>query len=341
MTPSNINAETGESILNSSPRFPQWAALLLFTTVTLGSSLEVQNSQTEKSADAKASVACTALAFCVNIIAVGMHMHPLTNAMIVGTKIEALVVAALVSLWAVIISIVSDANNNLAVGKAEASVINERGQTNTVLNGNLYYFSWAGFITIIFITISYLRTVFGVDISSELRSRAARLSLWSGMLASSLIVMGSSINIKEINCSEENDSFTRSFCSRTSFGIVVGTIGVFFSLLVVGLKLATNAAPFVVEGVLSLLLSVLNAFGVAYITSAEGPGSAIGNMYYFSWASFVCAVMLVTNCYGEYSSATSSTQANDQNQDSQPLDQNVSKDGIDFPVEDLPIDDNA
>lgn len=345
-----INPETGEAIMSSSPRFTKWAALLVFSTITLGSSVEVRNSQIEETPDAKGAVTCSALAFVATVITTGMHMHPLTNTMIAGTKIEGGVCAFLLAIWAITVSIVSDANNNLAVGNAEASVINQQGQTNTVLNGNLYYFSWAGFVTIIILATSYAQAVFGIDVAGELRSRAARLNLWSGMLAASVVVMGACINVLEINCNQEDDNFIRSYCERTKFGISVGALGVFFSLVVVGIKLATAAAPFVVEGILSFLLSILNAFGVAYITSAKGPGSAIGNLYYFSWISFLCSTMLVASCYSDYTSAI--TPSDDNKQDDQnghamgSGGMNVINGGggsgmggtNDFPVEDLPPD---
>jgi hypothetical protein len=46
------------------------------------------------------------------------------------------------------------------------------------------------------------------------------------------------------------------------------------------------------EIIFSILLVVLNAFGVAYLTSAKGPGSGLGNLYYFSWGSLLSSVML-------------------------------------------------
>ena len=37
----HINPETGEANVNRSPRFVQWVAFLVFSTVTLGSAVQV------------------------------------------------------------------------------------------------------------------------------------------------------------------------------------------------------------------------------------------------------------------------------------------------------------
>ena len=189
-----------------------------------------------------------------------MQLSPTYGSMVTNNKLEGVVCIVLVAFWSGIVSIVSDANNNLAVRHATNGECN-----NTVLNGNLYYFSWAAFVTSICLLVSYLRSVFGVDLVGSVTNRSQRLELWSGMLACALVVMGASSNILQIDCKPTQDGLD-TYCSRTKFAISVGTIGSFFSLMVVGMKLMTATAPFVFEGVLSLILAVLNGCGVALIT---------------------------------------------------------------------------
>lgn len=109
----------------------------------------------------------------------------------------------------------------------------------------------------------------------EIRNRGDRLALWGGMLASALVVMGSSSDIFDSSCPILQDAV---FCRRTTFAISLGAIGTFFSLIVVALKLLTSSNPIAVEGIFALVLAILNGFGVAFVTSAKGPGSAIGNL---------------------------------------------------------------
>jgi hypothetical protein len=69
------------------------------------------------------------------------------------------------------------------------------------------------------------------------------------------------------------------------------------------MKIATSNAPFMAEAGLSFMLAILNGFGVAYLTSAKGPGSGLGNLYYFSWGSLLACVMLCVSVVEQYQSA--------------------------------------
>lgn len=150
--------------------------------------------------------------------------------------------------------------------------------------------------------VAYLRGVFGVDLAGEIRNRAARLTIWSGLLACQLIVLGASSNMFDKDCGRDSAENSEAYCKRTKYGIALGSIGTIFSLFVVGMKMITAIAPFVVEGILALFLCVMNVFGVAYLTSAKGPGSQINNLYYFSWISLIVNIQLVASVYQDYRS---------------------------------------
>lgn len=242
--------------------------------------------------DQKWAVICSSITFSVTLIMVVMQLHPVASLFVVGTKIEGIVCIILLAFWAATVTVVSDASNGLAVN-ADGSVG----------NGNLYYFSWAGFVTAILISVSYLRGVFGVDVAGEMQQRSARLTTWSGLLASSLIVMGACANILDQNCNPQIE--TDTYCQRTKYGIALGATATTFSLVIVAIKIATSVAPFVVEGMSALFLTIMYAFGVAVITSAKGPGSAIGNLYYFSWIGFICCFLLGASVIEDYKGSKS------------------------------------
>lgn len=230
-----------------------------------------------------------------------MHFNSVTSLFIVGTKFEGFLCVLLAAFWAGTVAVVADARHGLAV--------NEEG---AVSNGNLYYFSWAGFICSVTLLTSYLRSAFQIDVAGEIRSRSARLTTWSGHMACSLIVMGASANIFQNDCVEANVGY--AFCRRTKLGIGLGAVGTVLALIVVAMKIATAKAPFLVEGTFSVILLIAYAFGVAYITSEQGPGSPLGNLYYFSWGAFLSSFMLVASCYEDYNAAkgmASSTQGGD------------------------------
>jgi len=274
-----------------SPRFTMWAAFLIFSAITLGGAVEEKNTDTDIDSDGLKNqrwvIACSSITFAFTFIAVALQLHPIGASIIVGTKAEGFVILLLTAFWAATVTIVSDARNGLAVGEGGA-----------VINGNLYYFSWAGFVTAIMLIVSYLRGAFGVDVAGEIRNRAARLTPWSAVLASQLIVMGASANIFDQECAPQLESDV--FCRRTAFGISIGAIGTAFALVIVGMKISTSSISFMVESAFAGILTILNAFGVAYLTSTKGPGSALGNLYYFSWISLVFSAMLVASCFETY-----------------------------------------
>jgi hypothetical protein len=228
--------------------------------------------------------------FAVTVLIVAAHLNAIASTLIVSTKMEGVVIIILTAFWAATVSIVTNASNGLGVSE---------DATNQVLNGNLYYFSWAGFVTSIILLVNYLRSAFGVDLVGEVRNRSARLTLWAAMLASALVVLGSSARVLNEDC-KPNENFTDSYCTRSKFSLSLGCIGLVFGLVVVGMKMLTASDPFMVEFAISIILAAMNAFGVAYITSAKGPGSAIGNLYYFTWISFLLSAFLTVDCFNQF-----------------------------------------
>ena len=204
-------------------------------------------------------------------------MHPITSLLIVGTKIEGILCCILSIFWVATVSVVTDSRHGLAVDESGA-----------VSNGNLYYFSWydvfillqmlndmlvshfvlifcrAGFVCSITLLVSYLRHVFNVDVAGSIRTRSARLTIWSAQLSTSLVVMGASSNFYDNTCAKGGP---QPQCSRAVFGIVLGALATLTSVGIVGLKIATSKAPFLIESVISFVLVVSYAFAVAFITS--------------------------------------------------------------------------
>jgi hypothetical protein len=278
----------------------------------MGSATSVKNTEEEYTAHARWAVFCSSFSCAVPGVVTVMHLSPALSSFVVGTKLEGVLSVVLAAFWSATVSVVANASTGLAV---------DSSKDNTIVNGNLYYFSWAGFITSILLVVSYLRHVFGVDVYGEVKNRAARLTLWAGFLACQMVVMGSCANILDKNCNVYEGSFdpSSSYCKRTRFGISVGAIGTALALGVVAMKMLTQIAPSVVEGLLSLFLCAMNGFGVAFLTSPSGPGSAIGNLYYFSWLSFLSSFMLIANIWQDYQTPVQTENVEDKADDDIPI----------------------
>ena len=164
------------------------------------------------------------------------------------------------------VAVVTDSRHGIAVDEYGA-----------VENGNLYYFSWAGFVTSVTLLVSYLQHVFGVDVAAEIRTRSVRLVTWSAVLATSLVVMGSSANFYDTSCGGngggDDDGALEGKCKRAVFGITLGALTTLASVGVVGLKIATSKVSFLVEAAGSFFMVILYGFGVVILTSQNGPVS--------------------------------------------------------------------
>jgi len=275
-----------------SPRFVQWLSFLVFSTITLGAVVEVVNEKDQLEGRTSAgswSIACSAITFSITAIVNLMHLNSVSSLLIVGTKIEGALCLILVVFWVALVAVVTDSRQGLAVDELGA-----------VDNGNLYYFSWAGFVCSILLLISYLQDAFGINVGSELRTRSPRLSLWSAQLATAIVVMGASANFYDGACGIGQGSA----CSRAVYGIVYGALATLASVAVVGMKIATGKSPFLVESLASVVLLILSGLGVALITSQNGPGAELGNLYYFTWATFLTSFMLLASCIEDYKSAS-------------------------------------
>ena len=150
--------------------------------------------------------------------------------------------------------------------------------------GNLFYSTWASFISAMGRLLSFLRTERGLDVSSELSSRGNRFRSWAVLIVVTLIVMGSSASCYDARCDIEelynNNEGLRpvKYCRRAAFGVSAGCIGCVASLAVVAMRIScatmtpegrANRTIFVIEGVLSVILFGIFGFAVAYVTEPD------------------------------------------------------------------------
>ena len=143
-------------------------------------------------------------------------------------------------------------------------------------------------------------TTTGINDNDPLKTPSMAFLYWSALMTSSIIVMGSSSDIYNRNCEVENYLKPQPFCSRTTLGIVVGTISTIASLLIIAGKLIYLKTPFLIEVYVCFILFILYAVELMYVTRAEGPGSPLGNLYYFSWFSFMLCFGIGKCCYDDY-----------------------------------------
>jgi hypothetical protein len=166
-------------------------------------------------------------------------------------------------------------NNSIAVSYTEVD------------NANLYFSSWACFCCCLWIVGSQAQETFGFDITQV----APRKAKAYGLVASSLVVMGSSIRIfNSFKCYRTEMSGV-DVCRQTKFAISAGVIGFCIAVTwTVAAHMGLTQLNYELYG--SSVLLVLWVFGLAFITFGRGPGHAIGNLYFATWISLIISIFL-------------------------------------------------
>lgn len=203
-------------------------------------------------------------------------------------------------------------SKNIAVAKPAAD---ETEIAPTVLNANLYFFSWLSLAAVIYLSGSILQEYWGVDV----RATPAKSARWYGITASSLVVLGSCVPIfQAAHCGDDTDATTIDdkvkFCRRTKLGISMGVIGFCYAagitLLIQKMQLTVFA-----DFCITTFQLTLWCFTVGYITFGASPGATIGNLYFSTWIAFILAVFLFAQSFREYVASREQAFTNQTNPD--------------------------
>jgi hypothetical protein len=287
---------------------------------------ELQEANTERQSTAaqtnqKYAIACSVILFLLSMIVVFLHTKPVLSSIIVGTKIEGGIILIMLCFWSALVAVVSDTRHGLATDP-----------TGGISNGNLYYFTWAGLAVGVALMLNYIRSVYGLDISAELKTRSKRLQYWVYLGIAGIIQMGSSARVFDNHCGLSNYGLGEQelgsvkFCRRCKVGIVLGVFNAIGSLIVALLLIfvlkggrgggsSGRKIPwlFTTEIVMSSLLCLCQAVGVPFLTSQEGPGASINNIFYSSWACLAMLLVLMASWVQDWSAASSAVRSADTN----------------------------
>lgn len=255
------------------------------------------------------------------MVVVILHKQPVLSSIIVGTKVEGFIILILLTFWSALVAVVSDTRHGLAT---DAS--------GSISNGNLYYFTWAGLFVGVVLMLNYIRSVYGIDISAELKARSKRLQYFVYLGIAGLIQMGSCARIYDNHCGlrsyglGESELGSVKFCRICKLGIVLGVFNAIGSLIVallLGFVLKGGRGGgssgrkipwlFTTEIVVSVVLVVLQAIGVAFLTSQEGPGAPLCNIFYSAWGCFIILLLLIGSWVEDWSTASSALRVNNEN----------------------------
>ena len=176
--------------------------------------------------------------------------------------------------------------------------VNGRGE---IITANQYYFSWASCSTSFLNMLGYLRR-------GEPESVLA--ILWSAILKISLVMVSASVhvwgNIKD-ECLDEDGAMImdnashQNFCQRTRFSLTAAYVGTVISLAALVLRIWVFRCFAILELVASVVMMGLFTYGTYYVTSIDGPGQVVGDLYYATWIVLICSLVIGESCWEQFS----------------------------------------
>jgi amino acid permease len=150
----------------------------------------------------------------------------------------------------------------------------------SILNANLYFFSWAGLAVAVYIFCTWL---FHHCFKKRNLTAGVPSNKWYLLLAAAVIVVSSASRLLDQNC-ESSDS---KLCHRTKFAIAAGAMGTFCAL-VVSILSFTNHLSMWPEAITAGFVCVLFVLGIAFLTfgGENAPASNVGNLFFSTVRTF-------------------------------------------------------
>jgi uncharacterized membrane protein YczE len=290
MASSSTGAAVELNTTDAHHRFPAWISLSVFSAVCLAA---LQSQRNKEDGEETWAVSVILISVLLSFIAVCFYLCH--RELFVGEFPETIAVLLLVGFWAGGLPTIMNPSNNIAVSTASGIF------APFVQNANLYFFSWLSFGATVLLAASLAQEKSGVDLAGE-TIRKPKVALWYGLMASSLVVMGTAVRaLRSSNCDLNDDN---EYCRRSKFAISMGVIGFFIAGCLAWATLRTaGVMPLLGEAFFTAVQVALWSFGVGYVTFGDAPGSSIGNLYFSTWICFILSVFLFGRTVRNYLTA--------------------------------------
>ena len=162
-------------------------------------------------------IACCVIAIFLGFVAMNMYMFFETH---IGTIKESSFAVIAFALWCAAIAIIQNPKNSLAVFEDDFT------KQVVIRNTNLYFFSWASFITSAYVLSSISQDHDVVNV----RNVPLKLTRWYLLMVCSVVVLGISSRLKSLTCSGSStglgfdENFDENRCRRTDYAISFGVV---------------------------------------------------------------------------------------------------------------------
>jgi len=249
-------------------RVKLWSFLFTSSIVSLVSLLSIIAPDGERDSFEKWILSVMSISIIFSFFGMLLSMMPPDDA----AKLELPCIAIVFGFWCAGLPGVLNPDRELASGNG-----------GSIINANLYFFSWTSMLITILLIGSWVKQNNGDDSSKTGLA-------WMLLGTASLVVMSSVSSQFSDYCPDEAIR-NEAECRRAKFAVWLGATSGVMSLALVGLR----KAPAHCQAIVALLLAVSWACGVSYITFGSGPGTQIGDVYFATWTClFVSISILVT-----------------------------------------------
>mmetsp|Transcript_2352 Transcript_2352/g.3614 ORF Transcript_2352/g.3614 Transcript_2352/m.3614 type:complete len:291 (-) Transcript_2352:318-1190(-) len=253
-------------------RLYSWVALTALSVVILAALVDQLPAST-RNAKENYVIATASISLIFGFFfTVGNIVDSLRN-VIIGNVVENGIASLTMAMWVIAIAFVQNPQNGIAT-----AII---GGNEQILYANLYFFSW----------LTFLASVYTVGVTfRDNFNFGPKFSQWMLLFTASIVLLSTSISIRGDICANDNEDMA---CERTKYAVGVGGVGVAISVIAVFASVLDKMGRMFEIGT-TLLATILYFFGVVFLTSASGPASAMGNMYFSVWGGcFVSFVLLL------------------------------------------------
>jgi len=146
----------------------------------------------------------------------------------------------------------------------------------SVLDANLFFFSWASFIVGL--------KLLSLHLAHLLKRRDDKfLSSWILLTAASLVTMASATHLwRDGGCNSTNVKF----CAHNLFALILGAVSGLIGLILIFIP------SLAIHQILSILLFAAWCFEISYVTFDQGPVPMLNTLYFASWAALITSLCI-------------------------------------------------
>jgi len=264
--------------LQSTHRFLLWIALVVFSTVCVGS---VTSAIEDREPSENWVLGVCIVSLIVSFLSLCMCLL-LKPAFVTQTPEMAMIVFLLV-IWSAGLPIIHDFNRNIALSE------NRLNGGVFIINANLFFGSWLCLVCIILLLGSYVQERAGFNV----RNCPPQAARWYGLCVASVVVLASAaqmLNSRD-ECEEDGYLHKHKYCKRMRVAIGFGCVSFLLSIIVIGLSHTSRLGMYIEFAVTFALLGLWGC-GVGLLTFGVAPAATVSNLYFGIWVCFLLSTLL-------------------------------------------------